>query len=402
MRLRSRPALVLALVLSGCGSSGLDTRPSAADVLDTDGVGVAIESIDPAWSLPDETTEVTITGRGFTGTAVVEFGRAAATATIVDDHTLLVTAPAAGIETTVDVTVTTDEGTATLEGGFTWAHDEPIDTGDTGEGDTGDTGDTSGAGKVGGLVQYQLLQIACPSCLGYTSNLQVVATAGMHAPTDKSWLSWLPRKGTCVTNPSPAAASGSFDDAGRSLWFEYGPDDHPEVSVELRPGTDNVYAADGLPAEDFVRTAGYRVEVEGGADVPAFAVSEAFFTPDSISALTPAEMLYTEPRQAFAAVIPANRADFTWSSSGGSAAFAVVVDFYHPKTSAFLGELFCLDADSGSLRIPSAELTGYPDGALLVIGMYRYATAEFTRPDNASTVETLVTFGVLGTGVLSN
>ncbi len=396
---RSSPSLALPLLLAGCGSSGLDTRPSAAEVLDTAEAGVGIDRLDPSWSLPDEETEVTLTGRGFTGTAVVEFGRAAVTATIVDAHTLVVTAPAAGVETTVDVTVTTDEGTATLADGFTWAAEEPIDTGDA---DTGDTGNTTGAGKVGGLVQYQLLQIACPSCLGYTSNLQVVATAGMHAPTSKSWLSWLPPKGTCTTNPAPAAASATFDDAGSSLWLEYGPDDHPEVSVELRPGSDHVYVADGLAAEDFVRTAGYRVEVEGGADVPAFSVTEAFFTPDAISALTPAEMLYTEPRQAFSAVIPANRADFTWSSSGGSAAFAVVLDVYHPKTSAFLGELFCLDADSGSLRIPAAELTGYPDGALLVIGMYRYATAGFTRPDNASTVETLTTFGVLGTGVLSN
>lgn len=402
MRLRSSP--VVGLLLAGCGSSGLDTRPTADEVLDTDGDGVEIVSLEPAWGLPDEETSVTITGRGFAGSAMVAFGRASVTATIVDPNTLVVTAPAAGVETTVDVTVTTDEGSDTLEGGFTWAAEEPIDTGgdDTGGDTGGDTGNDSGAGKTGGLVQYQLVQIACPSCLGYTSNLQVVATAGMHAPTDKSWLSWLPAKGTCASSPSPVPASENFLDAGSSMWFEYGPDDHPEVSVELRPDSDDIYTADGLPAEDFVRTAGYRVEVVGGSDVPAFSVTEAFFTPDSISALTPADMLYTEPNQAFAAVIRASRADFTWSSNGGSAAFAVVVDVYHSRTGAFLGQTFCLDADTGSMRIPQAELSGYPDGSLLVIGMNRYASGSFLRPDNASTVESLITFGVLGTGVLSN
>ncbi len=401
MRRRSRLlrlALGSSLGLVGCGSSGLETRPPAEDVLDSAGEQgpVGIERLDPAWSLPDEETAVTITGHGFSGNVVVEFGRAAVNASVVDDATLIVTAPAAGIETVVDVTVTTDAGTATLADGFTWAYEEPVDTGG------GDTGDMSGAGKVGGLVQFQLLQIACPSCLNYTSDLQVVATAGLHAATERSWLGWLPAKGTCVSNPAPSPASADFLDAGSSLWFEYGPDDHPEVSVELRPDASGVYSRDGLSADDFVRTAGYRVEVEGGSDVPAFSVSEAFFTPDSISELTPAEMLYTEPRQAFSAVIRSSRADFTWGSSGSSAAFAVVVDVYHPNTGAFLGELFCLDSDSGSLRIPVSELSGYPDGGLLVIGMYRYATADFTRPDDGSTVETLVTFGVLGTGVLAH
>jgi hypothetical protein len=172
--------------------------------------------------------------------------------------------------------------------------------------------------------------------------------------------------------------------------------------VELAADTDRVYTADGLSADDYVRTAGYRVEVEGGADVPGFSVTEAFFTPDSISALTPTEILYTEPRQAFSATIRSSRADFTWSSSGGAAAFAVVIDVYHGTSGTFLGEVFCLDADSGSLRVPQAELSGYPNGALLVIGLYRYGTGSFERPDDASTVETLTTFGVLGTGVLAN
>ncbi len=363
------------------------------DTADQDGP-VGIYALDPAWSRPDEETAVTITGHGFGGQTTVTFGRAEVNASVVDEGTLVVTAPAAGVETTVDVSVTTEAGSATLADGFTWAEEEPADT--------GGTGNNSGAGKVGGLVQYQLVQIACPSCLGYTSSLQVVATAGFHAPGTRSWLDWLPTKGTCVVDPAPMAASTSFQDAGASVWFEYGPDDHPEVSVELAREGDGVYAASGLSAEQFVRTAGYRVEAEGGADVPAFSITEAFFTPDSISALTPAEMLQTEPRQAFTASIRKSRADFTWESNGGTAAFAVVIDAYHPNSGAFLGEVFCLDADTGSMRVPSAELGGFPDGALLVIGMYRYANDSFQRPDNGSTVETLITFGVLGTGVLAN
>lgn len=388
---------VACVALVACGSSGLDTRPDFAEG-DSGYAAVAIDSIEPDWSLPDEQTVVTLTGHGFSGDVTVEFGRSIVSATRVDDATIVVTAPAAGVETTVDVVVRSDAGEAAREDGFTWAEEEPIDTGD---GDTGDTGDTSGLGKVGGLIQFQLVQIACPDCLGYTSNLQVVATAGYHAPTAKSWTDWLPSKGTCEMNPSPSPAASAFQDAGRSMWLEYGPDDHPTVSVELSEN-DGVFVADGLVADDFVRTAGYRVEVEGGADVPEFSVTEAFYTPDSISTLTPTEMLYTTTRTAWAAQIKKSKADFTWSSSGSNDGFAIVIDAYNPSNLNPLGELFCYDGDSGGLRVPSGYLSGWPTGSLLVIGMYRYSVGSFERPDNASTVESVVTFGVLGTGVLAN
>ncbi len=390
-------SFALAGGLSGCGRTGLSNRPDVVEDSASD-TPVGIDALDPNWSLPDEATAVTITGHGFQGAVTVDFGRAEADASVLDDQTIVVTAPAAGMETTVDVTVHTALGDATLPDGFTWSADEPVDTGDTGG---GDTGDTSGAGQTGGLVEFSLLQIACPSCLGYTSDLQVVATAGFHQPTPKSWVSWLPAKGTCVTDPAPTQASTAFLDAGSRLWLEYGPDDHPDVSVALDEDA-GVYGADGLTADDFVRTAGYRVEVAGGGDVPAFTAENAFYTPDSISALTPMEMLYSDPRSAFAAKIKKSAADFTWSSNGGNDGFAVVIDAYNASSGAPLGEVFCYDGDSGSMRVPSNYLSGFPSGSLLVIGMYRYAVDRFVRPDNGSDVQTVITFGVLGTGVLAN
>ncbi|MSQ00751.1 MAG: hypothetical protein EXR71_02535 [Myxococcales bacterium] len=393
--------IALALfVAAGCGSSGLSTRPPV-ETLDTggaDGDPVGIDALDPAWSLPDEETAVTITGHGFIGKTVVEFGRSGVTASVVDDETLVVTAPAAGVETTVDVIVTSEAGSATLEDGFTWTEEEPEDTGgdDTG----GDTGNNSGAGKVGGLLQFQLVQIACPSCLNLTSSLQVSAQAAFHTPTRSSWVSWLPAVGTCIVNPTPVAAADTYQDAGTRMWLEYGPNDHPEVSVALTAGADGLFAAEGLSADDFVRTAGYRVEVAGGGDVPAFTEENAVYTPDSISSLTPADMLYTEPRDAFAAQIRKSRADFTWSSSGGTAEFAVVIDVYSASGNP-LAQVMCYDADTGGMRVPAAYLD-YPAGSLLVIGMYRYAVAGYLRPDDGSTVQTVTTFGVLGTGILSN
>jgi hypothetical protein len=262
-------------------------------------------------------------------------------------------------------------------------------------GETGGGG-SSNAGKTGGLAEYQLIQIACPDCLGYTSDLQVVAMAGFHAPTKKSWVSWIPSEGSCATDPNPTPASDAWEDAGEWLSYRSG-----ATSVQLRQA-DGLYSADGLDEGDFIRNAAWEVDTEGGNDVGDFAIDNAFYTPESISELEPMEMLYTRTQDAFAARIPVSRADFTWGPSGGSDQFAVVLDVYNQKNGQFLGEVFCLDADAGSLRVPAGYLSGYPSGSLLVIGMYRYVVGSFVRPDDESTVETVVNFGVIGTGVLAN
>jgi len=271
-----------------------------------------------------------------------------------------------------------------------------VPTGDSGvEGDT-DSGSMPETGMVSGLAQFQLVQIACPDCLGYTSSLQVNAQAAFHRATSKSWIDWLPAEGSCLENPAPAPAASDYLDAGEWLSYRSG-----SVSVQLRQA-DGLYSAAGLDESDFIRNAAWVLDTEGGADLPDFDVENAFYTPESISDLEPYDMLYTSTRTAFAARVDRARADFTWSPFGGTDSFAVVLDIYHPDSGAFLGEVFCLEADNGSLRVPSGYLSGYPRDALLVIGMYRYVAGGFVRPDDGSTVETLVNFGVIGTGVLTN
>lgn len=384
--------------LLACGSSGLQERPNVYDTGEQPAVTIA--RVDPDWSLPDEEQVVTIEGSGFIGAVTVEFGsRISLQAELTDENTLTVTAPAPGVEAQVDITVTSDLGTVTAPGAFTWAESEPEDTGDPG--DTDDSGDTDdpewdNVGKTGGLAQYSLVQIACPDCLGYTSDLQVIAQAGFHEPSNKSWVDWIPREGSCTENPAPTEASSNFQDAGEWLSYRSG-----AASIQLRQ-SDGTYSASGLDESDFIRNAAWVVDTEGGSDLPDFDVTNAFYTPESISALEPLEMLYSQPRDAFSARISKSRADFTWAPYGGTDSFAVVVDVYNGQNGSFLGEVFCLDADAGSLRVPSGYLSAYPANSLLVIGMYRYVVGTFQRPDDGSTVETMVNFGVIGTGVLTN
>jgi hypothetical protein len=77
----------------------------------------------------------------------------------------------------------------------------------------------------------------------------------------------------------------------------------------------------------------------------------------------------------------------------------LLIDVYSPAGD-YLHEIVCLDGDTGSMTIPSGAFSGDPQNSLLVIGMYRYSLGEFLRPDNASSVQTVTTFGVIGTGIL--
>lgn len=380
--------------LVGCGGLGLDVPDGTKD---SGEAAVSIAALDPDWGLPDAETPVTISGTGFEGTVTAFFGNAEVAVTKIDAGTLVTTAPAAGVEAAVDVRVVSDLGEATLPGGFTYAEEEPTDPTDTTDTtDTTDPTDTheTNAGKVGGLVQFSLLQVACPSCLGYSEALLVDATAGFHAPTTRGWLEWLPAEGSCAVNPSPSAPASAFLDGGQWVYLTSG-----SVSVGLRQA-DGIYAASGLGEADYVRNAAYDLSMpESGADLDDFDVIDAFTTPQVISDLSPIELLYTTPQTAFAARIRASAASFTWSPSGGPDSFLILVDVYTPQGN-FQDEIACLGADSGSLTVPSGYLSGYANGSLLVVGMYRYVMGGFERPDDGSTVETLVTFGVLGTGEL--
>ena len=396
------------IVLGGCGELGLDAggdgEPQAA---------LTLAAIDPAFGPVGHQTPVVITGTGFSGTVTAFFGDTATAVTRVDEHTLVAATPAIGEPGPVDLRVVTSFDEAMLPAGYTYlaggdtgeTGGDTAETGDTGgetaetgdaseTAETGDTGDTSGAGRVGGLVELRLVQIACPDCLGYTYNLDVGADAAFHAPTAAGWLDWLPRSGTCTNDPARTAPSSAWLDAGEWLYLQSG-----SVSIGLRQ-TDGIYVADGLDETDFVRTAAYDLSAPAaGIDLAAFTAPGMMVTPQAISTLTPVEMLYTQPGQAFSAQVSASNATFTWGPSGGADPFLVMVDVYNSR-GVYLHEIVCLGPDTGTLTVPPGSFAGDPAGGLLVIGLYRYAVGSFLRPDNGSTVQTVASLGVIGTGML--
>ena len=378
------------LALLGCGSFGLTTPGGDAGEAE----GLVIEGIDPAWGFPSDETVVTLSGVGLEGATSVEFGRSELAFTRVDD-TLVVTAPALGFEAVIDVTVRGDAGEDTVEGGFTYASEEPEETDTDTDADTDSDADADG--KIGGLVQLTLAQYACPTCYDPAlPEVDVYAVAAFHAPTRDGWLDWLPAEGDCTVDPVSSAPTSAYLDAGEWMYLTSG-----SRAVALRAASDHVFASTGLAESDFVRNAGYDLSLsEGGSGLDAFDEVDALTTPQGFSSVAPSAILLTNPADAFSARIQKANAAFAWSPSGGGGSFVVELGVYDGRSGAPLGAVVCRGPDDGSLQVPSNKLASFPSGSLLVIGLHRYAIGTFDRPDNGSEVETLATMGVVGTGSL--
>jgi len=388
---------VIALVLlGGCGAIGLTDRQGKTPG-DAEDVVLAIEGIDPAWGPLNEETEITITGPGVGTATDVKIGNTDGISfSQVDDTTIIATVPAYDAEAVVAVRVVGSAGTDTVTDGFTYANEAPADTDTDIDADT-DT-DTSGRGKIGGVVQFGLVQYACTACYDPAAPaISVVATGKFHDPTRDGCLGWLPAEGDCVNNPSADAPATSFLDGGRWLYLTSG-----SRSVAMQSDSTNTFTASDLDEGDFLRNAAYDVSLaNGGDDLDPFDVGDGLQTPQAISELTPTELLLTNPSQAFSARIAKSGPSFTWGPTGGGGSFVIELGVYNSSTGAPLGSVVCRGTDNGRMSLPSSALSSYPTGSLVEVGMYRYVIGSFERPDNASTIETTALFGVIGTGILT-
>lgn len=382
------PLLLLAL-LTGCGT-GLEGLVDETD--DPQTGPVRITDVQPWWGPTAGGTLITVTGEGFSGNVVVKFGDVPAAAFREDADTLLVTTPAAAAEGPVDLLVETAEGETRLPDGFWYSNSGRPDTGE----DT-DT-DVTGSGLVGGLVEFSMVQVACPACFSMSVDLQVAGAAAFHEPTAMGWSDWLPASGTCALNPQMPAPTTARQDLGEWVYLESG-----STSVPLRrtTGANGVqYEGQGLTEPQFRRNASFDVNVPDGGAYGSFRVEGGLQTTEGFTSLSPMELLYVYPEAAFAAPISQYGQAFTWAPSGSASGFLVLVDVYTEYGDAFLGQIACYGPDNGAMVVPGTLLAQFPSWGLVAVGLYRYHRGESVLPHNGATLESISQFGVLGTGTL--
>ncbi len=382
--------MLLAWALLGCDGVGLE--PSVVDSGAEASGAVRIDAVEPSFGPVHGGNAVTITGTGLEGSVSVAFGNAEVSATRVGADAVVVTAPDAGATMTVDLTVRSDLGAATLVDGYTFGEGRDTGSGDTGSGDTG-SGDTGG---TSGVLEFSFLVYGCPECFGLTQQAFVSASAAFHTPVRASWVDWLPAIGACTSSFDVRPPAESFLDAGDWLYLSAG-----STSIGLRAtiGADGTrYAATGVSTGDFVRSAAFDLRALGGADVPAFDAVDAVRTPQGFEDIQPIALL-NDASAAFEAALPRSGATFTWAPSGGDGSFVVLLQVFSGDGTRELGSVLCRGADDGRLTVPGGFLGGFPRGSLAAVTLQRYQIGNFATP-GGTTAESVATIGAVGTGVL--
>jgi hypothetical protein len=381
------PALLILLAPLGAGCGTMFLEPLNDSGAPEEGLHIA--DIDPHYGPTAGGNEVTITGGGFEGTVVVRFGNAAADITVLDAGTISAIAPEAGMELTVDVSVTSSLGEVVDEGGYTFTDGEPPP-------DTDDTGSASG---VGGLVQFSHLQVACTQCFDPpAAGVEVSALAAFHQATSSTWTDWLPANGSCAVNPSNTAPTSSFLDVGSNVHLTAGTSSITLTRTTV--GGQVQYDAGPLNDGNFQRNTAYDLEAADGGSWGPFTVVDAVTTGQMITSIQPVELIYTDPREAFAPALSRSGSTISYSPYGGSGSFVLALDVYNAQGTSWLGSVVCRDYDNGSISIPASALSSFPANALSVVGMYRYGITWTPNPASGSNIEAVVSIGVLGTATI--
>lgn len=394
MRLAFVTAVLVALTACGTGLDGLveDTG------LEDEPTGpVRVTLIDPWWGPTAGGNVITVTGEGFTGSVVVKLGDVTAQTFRESTTTLLVTVPRANAEGPVEVVVEAQDGTARVSEGYWYSDHGPpdVDT-DTDTNDDTDT-DVTATGLVGGLVEFNLLQIACPECFGSATGLAVSADAAFHNPSPMGWFDWLPASGTCQVNPTRGGPTASRKDVGDWVYLQSGTASIPLSRTSGDGGL--FYTAQGLDDGDFRFNGSFDVHVPGGGPFGPFTVQGGLENTDGFDAIAPVEMLYVAPEAAFSAAISQYGQTFQWAPYGGNGGFLVMIDVYDEYGSAYLGQIVCFGPDNGQMTVPMSFLSQGPAYGLVGIWMTRFKLTETLLPDG-STLQAVSQVSVLGTGTL--
>jgi len=380
-----RATLLLPLV-AGCGQLWLEPT------VDSQARGLVVGAIAPHYGPTGGGNTVTITGSGFQGDIAVRFGNAALDVAVVDEQNISVVAPDAGMEITVDVTVSSSLGEELVEGGYAFTDSTPPP-------DPDDSAvDIDG---VGAVVEMTHLQVACTECFGMSPSdqVQVSAVAAFHEPWSGTWTGWLPTPGTCESDPAGASGPTSgYLDLGQNVHLTAGSRTitltRTTVSGQIQ------YDAGALQDGDWARNAAYDLEVADGGDWGAFIVSDAVMTGSMIESISPVELLYTSSQSSFVQALSRSGSTITYSPYGGTGSFVALLGIYNEQGTTLLGTLLCREYDNGSITLPGSELSAYPPRSLVAVYMYRYQI-EFTPLEVSSAyLESVVSVGVVGTASL--
>ena len=241
--------------------------------------------------------------------------------------------------------------------------------------------------SVVGLARYHFKQIACPACVGVSSEFDIQAYLKLHYPTSGDYFEHLQYIDGCTTNiydtfvssqPSNYNGNPSFKGLGQPIQL---------YSVGL-----NEWQVSGLYEYQYERLTQHSITIDN------IVIQDAFLTVEGFDWIEPYTLLWVDPSYAFEAPIYRSGTTFTWSPVVPNTQFEVIIAVYSPDGSRFLGAVSCLENDSGSIFIPPTYLQSFSPGSLTAVHLIRHRINSVVSPELGGTLQSHMLWEVIGTG----
>lgn len=233
-----------------------------------------------------------------------------------------------------------------------------------------------------GFAEVSLTQIACPPCMGVSSEFDISANLKLHNPTSGGYNDQLTPVGTCVTQEVGTYVSSNPIEASGNASFN---------SMQLYSTGPAEWGTTSLQEYQIPRRTSITVTTGMGTIPSAFETLEGF---DSIEPYT---LLWVDPSYAFEAVVSKQSTTFTWYPSISDAQFEIMIVVYSPDGSQLLGLVACMENDVGYMTIPGSYFQSYPTWALAAVYLTRHRTDRQPAYDFNGYLESHQMWTVLGT-----
>lgn len=289
-----------------------------------------------------------------------------------------------------DIAIITREEKTTSDSGLVSTENETSEPDDTVENEPSDDTTSQPTSEPSsemtdltiGFAEISLTQIACPACMGVTSEFDISASLKLHQPTTGGYSDML-QVGTCVTQELGSYVSSTPLNVPGVASFN---------SIQLYPAGPGEWTAANLQEFQIPRREPITVVTEAGV------IPNAFETLEGFDDVQPWELRYVDPSYAFAAVVSKQGTTFTWFPVITGAFFEVMVVVYAPDGSQILGLVSCLEPDMGYMTIPGSYFQQYPTWALTAIYLTRHRIDRQPAYEFNGYLESHQTWTVLGTG----
>ena len=246
-----------------------------------------------------------------------------------------------------------------------------------------DTAWTNTSSLISGFATIHFRQIACPACVGETSEFDITAELLLHQPTSGDYFENLTNIGSCTTTIYDTHVSVDPLQASTTAFFN---------DIQLQPVGAGIWQNNYLYEHQYERNADYTISSEHGI------VSNAFTSIEGFDSIEPYTLLWIDPSYAFETVISKTSTTFTWSPVVPNTQFEILIAVYSPDGSQFLGALSCMENDTGHMSVPGSYFQNYQTWSLVAVHLIRHRTDRVEATDFSGHVQSHMKWEVVGTG----